>query len=160
MRAKMNGPQTAFSKATVSNLQFCSSLFPPHSVFLCHKHITLTAKRESLHFHLDRKLHRPGEIFVIRHFFHRVKARGAFNSHGIRLTTVAQVCSTVAGCRTEQSTFGSPKIFQSLRSLSSGAYTLPTHWVTIVTPCIVSVVTTADIPVQSPLGMVRPSVLE
>ncbi len=78
----------------------------------------------------------------------------------MRLTTVAQVCSTVAGLTTWNSVSGSPSILQSHISPSSGPYTLPMHEVSMVSPCIVSVVTTADMPMHTPAGIVSPIVSE
>ncbi len=79
---------------------------------------------------------------------------------GIRFTMVAQVCSTVAGFCTKKVVSGSPMIFQSHKSPSSGPYTLPMHWVSITGPWKVSVVTTALMPMQFPFGMVIPMVSE
>ena len=79
---------------------------------------------------------------------------------GRRLTTVAQVSSTVAGRLMTTWVSGSPMSVQMFWSNSSGAYTLPMHSDSMVTPSSVSVVTTADIPVALPAGMVMPRVSE
>ena len=56
------------------------------------------------------------------------------STSGMRLTIVAHVCSTVAGLTTWNSTSGSPSIFQSHISPSSGPYTLPIQAVSNVMP--------------------------
>ena len=78
----------------------------------------------------------------------------------MRLTMVAQVCSTVAGFTTWNSVSGSPVIHQSHMSPSPGPYTLPMVSSSMVMPCMVSIVTTADMPMQLPALMVLPSVAE
>ena len=76
----------------------------------------------------------------------------------MRFTSVAQVWAGVSGFTTWNSVSGSPIIFQSHISPSSGPYTLPMHCVSRVMPWNVSVVTTALMPMQLPLGMVSPVV--
>ena len=81
-------------------------------------------------------------------------------SYALLLTMVAQVCSTVAGLTTWNSVLGSPVIHQSHISPSSLPYTLPMVSSSMTIPWKVSMVTTADIPMQRPASMVLPKVSE